>query len=71
MFLLPSSAPLTFEKPKPNDLEQESALGKPYNPAQSAQFETHKKFVIDYHTRRKTVAASKTSDLGSRERAHF
>lgn len=45
-----------FEKRKPNGVERQSALGVPYNEDQRLQFETHKAFVIDYHTRRKTVA---------------
>ena len=45
-----------FEKREPNDIERQSELGKPFSPAQARQFETHKRFVIDYHSRRRTVA---------------
>jgi hypothetical protein len=45
-----------FEKARPNKIEKESELGKPFNAAQTQQFDTHKRFVADYHARRKTVA---------------
>lgn len=45
-----------FEKARPNEIEKESELGEPFNAAQAQQFDTHKRFVADYHTRRKTVA---------------
>jgi len=45
-----------FEKAKPSKIEEESELGKPFNAAQTQQFETHKRFVADYHARRKAVA---------------
>ena len=45
-----------FEKAKPNTVERESELGKPFNSAQTQQFDTHKRFVADYHSRRKAVA---------------
>ncbi len=45
-----------FEKAKPNKIERESDLGKPFNAAQTRQFDTHKRFVADYHARRKSVA---------------
>ena len=45
-----------FEKARPNKIEKESELGNPFNAAQAQQFDTHKRFVADYHTRRKTVA---------------
>ena len=45
-----------FEKKKPSRIERESELGKPFNAAQTRQFDTHKSFVADYHARRKSVA---------------
>jgi len=45
-----------FEKSKPNKIEQDSELGKPFNASQNRQFDTHKHFVADYHTRRRTLA---------------
>jgi hypothetical protein len=45
-----------FEKARPTKVERESELGKPFNGAQTQQFETHKRFVADYHSRRKAVA---------------
>lgn len=45
-----------FEKANPSEIERESELGKPFNAAQTRQFETHKRFVADYHARRKAVA---------------
>lgn len=45
-----------FEKSKPSEIEAESALGEPFNAAQERQFATHKKFVGDYHARRKALA---------------
>jgi hypothetical protein len=45
-----------FEKSEPNEIERESELGTPLNPAQKLQFATHRKFVLDYHSRRKSVA---------------
>src|SRR4029079_18421341 len=45
-----------FEKKKPSKIERDSDLGMPFNAAQTRQFDTHKRFVADYHTRRKAVA---------------
>ena len=45
-----------FEKGEPSRIEQESELGKPFNPAQERQFATHRKFAADYHSRRKSMA---------------
>ena len=69
-----------FEKEKPSHLDVEMALGTPFNPSQRAQFDTHKAFVVDYHTRRKTVAEKlgvplvgpgKTNDLGFIDEFHY
>jgi hypothetical protein len=69
-----------FEKGTPNQLEIESELGKPFNPAQARQFETHKRFVADYHGRRKKVAEAlkvplagpgKTNDTGFIDEFHY
>ena len=45
-----------FEKAEPSEAERESELGKPFNAAQERQFATHRRFVGDYHARRKAVA---------------
>lgn len=45
-----------FEKRNPSKIERDSELGQPYNPEQQAQFDIHKKYVVDYHSRRKAVA---------------
>jgi hypothetical protein len=45
-----------FEKRNPSDLELRSELGKPSNPSQQLQFETHKRFSNDYHERRRSLA---------------
>lgn len=45
-----------FEKRKPSAIERESELGKASTKAQERQFETHKKFVKDYHARRVALA---------------
>jgi hypothetical protein len=69
-----------FEKKKPNKAERESQLGKPFNTAQQRQFDTHKRFVGDYHARRKAVAAKlgvplagpgKTNSIGFIDEFHF
>jgi len=69
-----------FEKAELSKIERESELGKPFNGPQERQFETHKRFVIDYHSRRKTVAEQvgvplagpgKTNDLGFIDEFHY
>lgn len=45
-----------FEKRKPSSIERESELGKASTRAQERQFETHKTFVKDYHSRRVSLA---------------
>jgi hypothetical protein len=69
-----------FEKKKPSKAERESGLGEPFNAAQERQFDIHKRFVGDYHTRRKTVAAKlgvplagpgKTNSIGFIDEFHY
>ena len=69
-----------FEKRNPSALEIESELGKPFNPAQARQFETHKRFVEDYHGRRKKLAETlkvplagpgNTNDIGFIDEFHY
>ena len=69
-----------FEKRNPSEIEIESELGKPFNPAQTRQFETHKRFVGDYHERRRTLAEAldvplagpgKTNDIGFIDEFHY
>ena len=69
-----------FEKPEPSAIERESELGKPFNAAQELQFETHKRFVVEYHTRRKAVAGKlgvplagpgKTNNIGFIDEFHY
>jgi hypothetical protein len=69
-----------FEKLEPSQIERDSELGKPFNPAQTVQFETHKRFVDDYHGRRKEVAEKlgvplagpgKTNDIGFIDEFHY
>ena len=47
-----------FEKAGPSAMDVECEVGKPFNAAQKRQFDTHIKFVRDYHARRQSVAAS-------------
>lgn len=69
-----------FEKAAPSAIEQECELGKPLNRTQELQFETHKRFVVDYHSRRKEIAdrsgtvlagPGKTNDLGYVDEFHY
>jgi hypothetical protein len=69
-----------FEKREPSALDRESQLGKPSNKAQNVQFETHKRFVEDYHSRRKSVAEAlgvplagpgKSNDIGFIDEFHY
>lgn len=69
-----------FEKRSPNEIERNSELGKPANPAQQVQFQTHKRFVVDYHTRRKAIAdqlgvslagPGKSNDIGFVDEFHY
>ena len=46
-----------FEKREPSAIDQESELGKPFNPGQKQQFDTHRKFAMDYYSRRTSLAA--------------
>ena len=45
-----------FEKKQPSALERDCELGKPFSDAQKQQFETHIRYVGDYHARRKALA---------------
>jgi hypothetical protein len=69
-----------FEKSEPSEIERESELGMPFNDAQTIQFETHKRFVEDYHSRRKALAEQlrvplagpgKTNDIGFIDEFHY
>ena len=69
-----------FEKAKPNDIELESELGKPFNKVQERQFNVHKRYVGDYHARRKSVAEAlgialagpgRTNDIGFVDEFHY
>lgn len=69
-----------FEKREPSEIERESELGKPFNATQGRQFETHKRFVVAYHTRRKMLAErlqvplagpGKTNDIGFVDEFHY
>ena len=69
-----------FEKVRPGDFDREAALGVPFNPAQTAQFDTHCRFVGDYSRRRESLAAALgvplagpgiTNDLGFVDEFHY
>jgi hypothetical protein len=69
-----------FEKTNPTEIEVQSELGKPFRAAQERQFQTHKAFVEDYHSRRKAVAEKlgvplagpgKTNDIGFIDEFHY
>ncbi|HET9150064.1 MAG TPA: hypothetical protein VFO61_06235, partial [Alphaproteobacteria bacterium] len=45
-----------FEKCEPSDMDRQSGLGVAGSPAQQRQFDTHRRFVADYHARRAAVA---------------
>lgn len=45
-----------FEKQAPSEIERQSGLGVPISAAQELQFEIHRRFVQDYHSRRREVA---------------
>ena len=69
-----------FEKRNPSDLDRECRLGEPSSPAQKAQFDTQKRFVIDYHSARKAVAERRRvplagpgpiNDLGFIDEFHY
>ena len=69
-----------FEKAKPNDIERESELGKPFNKVQERQFDVHKRYVGDYHARRKAVAEAlgvplagpgRTNNIGFVDEFHY
>lgn len=45
-----------FEKAGPTAVEAECELGKPFGKGQDLQFDTHVKYVRDYHDRRQAVA---------------
>ena len=58
----------------------EAALGVPFTPAQTAQFDTHCRFVGDYSRRRESLAAALgvplagpgiTNDLGFVDEFHY
>jgi hypothetical protein len=46
-----------FEKAEPSESDRQSALGVAGGPAQQRQFDTHRRFVADYHARRAALAA--------------
>ena len=46
-----------FEKTEPSRSDRDSALGIAAGPAQQRQFDTHRRFVADYHARRAALAA--------------
>ena len=46
-----------FEKAEPSRSDRDSALGIAAGPAQQRQFDTHRRFVADYHARRAALAA--------------
>jgi hypothetical protein len=69
-----------FEKAEPSDIERQSELGRPFNASQERQFTTHRRFVADYHNRRKEVASSLdvplagpgiTNDIGFIDEFHY
>lgn len=69
-----------FEKPNPSKIEQDSELGKAFNPAQVQQFATHRRFVGDYHQQRKSLAKALdvplagpgiTNDIGFIDEFHY
>jgi len=69
-----------FEKRRPSEIETQSELGKPFNPAQERQFATHQRFVGDYHARRKQLAEAigvplagpgRTNDIGFIDEFHY
>lgn len=45
-----------FEKREPSEIERQSGLGIGTSQAQQRQFDTHRKFVADYHERRRSLA---------------
>ena len=47
-----------FEKGAPSDTDRECELGKPTSAAQERQFGIHRRFVADYHERRRELAKS-------------
>ena len=69
-----------FEKTNPTDYDVECELGVARSKPQTLQFDTHKRFVEDYHGRRKKVAdrlgvplvgPGKTNDLGFVDEFHY
>ena len=69
-----------FEKRTPADSDRQSGLGQPFNPAQTRQFDTHRRFVADYSARREALAAALevplagpglTNDLGFVDEFHY
>ena len=69
-----------FEKLQPSAGDRECALGEPFNEAQRQQFDTHKRFVGDFHSRRKAVTEKLglplagpgiTNDLGYIDEFHY
>lgn len=46
-----------FEKQAPTEADLQAELGNPFGKAQKLQFETHKRFANDYHSRRHKLAA--------------
>ena len=45
-----------FEKRAPNPIETASGLGTPFNPAQQIQFDTHRRYVLEFSDRRIALA---------------
>ena len=52
-----------FEKREANETDLKAELGRPLNPPQARQFETHKTFVRDYHRQRHAVARALNAPL--------
>ena len=69
-----------FEKAEPSEIERECSLGIATSPAQRLQFETHRRFVADYHERRRVLAEKfglslagpgLTNDIGFIDEFHY
>jgi len=69
-----------FEKSDPSEIELQSELGKPFGKSQGRQFAFHKRYVVDYHTRRRQVAErlkvplagpGKINDIGFIDEFHY
>jgi len=69
-----------FEKRAPSVIETTSGLGTPFNPAQQIQFDTHKRYVIEFSDRRIALAGQlgvtmagpgPVNDLGFVDEFHY